>query len=197
MVVSLIAKILGAFTSLYMILCAVRVFMSWVPNFELGKAGRLIAVIVDPYLAFFSRVRFLRSDRFDFSPIAALAILSVANNMFSTIALTGRISFGFLLSLILGALWSAFAFVFSFLAACALLRILVFIAKWNSLHPVWVVLDSILNPVLYRINKIIYRNRAIDYLQGLITGFLVLVLFRALGGAAVRLLSSLLIALPF
>jgi YggT family protein len=197
MVVSLIAKILGALTSLYMILCTVRVFMSWAPGFELGRAGRIIADIVDPFLALFSRIRFLRTDRFDFSPIAALAILSVANNMFSTIALTGRISFGFILSLILNALWSAFAFVFSFMSACALLRIIVFVAKWNSLHPVWVVLDSILNPVLYRINKFIYRNKAIDYLQGLITGFIVLILFRAVGGAAIRLLSSLLIALPF
>jgi YggT family protein len=171
--------------------------MSWAPGFELGRAGRLLAVVVDPYLAFFSRLRFLKSERFDFSPIAALALLSVANNMFSTIALTGRISLGFLLSLLLGALWSAFAFIFSFLAACALARILVFLARWNSLHPVWVILDTILNPVLYRINKTIYRGRAIDYLQGLITGFIVLILFRAVGGAAVRLLSSLLIALPF
>ena len=196
MVVSLIAKLFGALTSLYMILCTVRVFMSWAPGFELGKAGRLLASIVDPFLALFSRIRFLRTDRFDFSPIAALAFLSVATNMFSTIALTGRISIGFVLSLILNALWSAFAFVFSFMSACSLLRIIVFIAKWNSLHPIWVVLDSILNPVLYRINKIIYRNRAIDYLQGLITGFLVLILFRSLGGAVVRLLSSFLIALP-
>ena len=197
MVVSFIAKLLGALTSLYMILCTIRVFMSWAPGFELGKAGRLLSAAVDPYLAIFSRIRFLKSERFDFSPIAALAILSVANNMFSTIALTGRISFGFLLSLVLGAIWSAFAFIFSFLAACALVRILVFLARWNSLHPIWVILDSILNPVLYRINKFIFRGRAIDYLQGLITGFIVLILFRAAGGAAVRLISSLLIALPF
>jgi len=192
-----LAKLFGALTTLYMILCAVRVFMSWAPGFELGRAGHLLAVVVDPYLALFSRIRFLKSERFDFSPIAALAILSVANNMFSTIALTGRISLGFLLSLVLGAIWSAFAFIFSFLAACALVRIIVFLVRWNSLHPVWIVLDSILNPVLYRINKTIYRGKVIDYLQGLITGFIVLILFRAAGGAAVRLLSSFLIALPF
>lgn len=197
MVVSFIAKILGAFTSLYMILCTIRVFMSWAPGFELGRAGRILASIVDPFLDLFSHISFLRTDRFDFSPIAALAVLSVANNMFSTLALTGRISFGFVLSLVLNALWSAFAFVFSFMSACALLRIIVFLAKWNSLHPIWVILDAILNPVLYRINKIIYRTRAIDYLQGLITGFIVLILFRAVGGAAIRLLSSFLISLPF
>lgn len=197
MIVSVLAKLLGALTSLYMILCALRVFLSWAPGLELGKAGRLLGAIVNPYLDWFARLRLFRTDRFDFSPIAALALLSVVNNLFSTLAVTGRISVGFLLSLLLGAAWSAFAFLFSFLAACALVRILVFLARWNSLHPVWVVLDSILNPILYRINKFIYRNRAIDYLQGLITGFIVLILCRAAGGAAVKLLSSLLIALPF
>lgn len=197
MILSVIARILGAATSLYMLLVAIRVFMSWAPGLTIGKAGNLLSSIVDPYLGLFSRMSLFRTERFDFSPIAALAVLSVANNMFSTLALTGKVTFGFFLSLILGAGWSAVSFVFSFVAVCALIRIVVFLARWNSLHPVWVVLDAILNPLLCRINKIIYRNRAVDYLQGLITGFLVLILFRAAGGALVRLLSSLLISLPF
>jgi YggT family protein len=196
MILSVIARILGAVTSLYMLLCAIRVFMSWAPGLNIGKAGNLLSSIVDPYLGLFSRMSLFRTERFDFSPIAALAVLSVANNMFSTLALTGKVTLGFFLSLILGAGWSAVSFVFSFVAACALVRIVVFLARWNSLHPVWVVLDAILNPILYRINKVIYRNKAIDYLQGLITGFLVLILFRAAGGALVRILSSLLISLP-
>ena len=196
MILSIIARVLGAVTSLYMLLCALRVFMSWTPSLSVGKLGNLLSSIVDPYLRVFARISLFRTERFDFSPIAALAVLSVANNMFSTLALTGKVTLGFFLSLILGAGWSAVSFVFSFVAVCALIRIVVFIARWNSLHPVWVILDAILNPILYHINKVIYRNKAVDYLQGLITGFLVLILFRAAGGALVRLLSSLLLSLP-
>lgn len=197
MLLSVIARILGALTSLYMILCALRVFMSWAPSINVGRMGGFLGAVVDPYLRLFSHVPLLKTQRFDFSPIAALTVLSVANNMFSTLAFSGKITVGFFLSLILGALWSAFSFVLSFVSACALIRIVVCIARWNSLHPVWVVVDSILNPILYRINRVIYHNRAVDYLQGLITGFLVLILFRAAGGALVRLLGSLLLSLPF
>jgi len=197
MLLSIIAKILGAVTSLYMLLCALRVFMAWAPGLNMGRAGDLLASIVDPFLRVFSGIRLFRTERFDFSPIAALAVLSVANNMFTTIAFSGKITFGFFLSLILGAGWSALSFVLSFVSACALVRIIVFVARWNSLHPVWVVVDAILNPILYRINKAIYRNKAIDYLQGLITGFLVLILFRAAGGALVKIFGSLLLSLPF
>ncbi|HWP68223.1 MAG TPA: YggT family protein, partial [Rectinemataceae bacterium] len=146
MLLSVIARIFGAITSLYMILCALRVFMSWAPSINVGKMGSFLSSVVDPYLRLFSRIPFFRTERFDFSPIAALTVLSVANNMFSTLAFAGKITLGFFLSLILGALWSALAFVFSFLSACALIRIVVCIARWNSLHPVWVVVDSILNP---------------------------------------------------
>jgi len=197
MLISVIARVVGAGTSIYMLLCALRVFMSWAPGLGFGKAGNLLGSIVDPYLGIFSRIKLFRTERFDFSPIAALAVLSVANNMLSTLAISGQVTFGLFLILILVAGWSALSFVLSFVSACALVRILVFLARMNSLHPIWVVLDAILNPILYRINKVIYRNKAVDYLQGLITGFLVLLLFRTAGGALVRILGSLLLSLPF
>ncbi len=197
MLISILARFLGALTSLYMILCAIRVFMSWAPGLQLGKLEYYMARIVDPYLSLFSRMTLFRTRQFDFSPIIALAVLSVANNLFSTLALTGRLSLGFVASLILGAAWSAVSFVLSFLIACILIRIAVYLLKLNSVHPVWMVVDSIINPVLFQINRLIYRGKAVDYLQGLITGFLVLLLCRAGLGALIRIVSGLLLALPF
>jgi len=197
MLISILARILSVITSLYMILCAIRVFMSWAPGLQLGRLDYYLARIVDPYLSIFSRMTLFRTRQFDFSPIIALAVLSVANNLFSTLALTGRLTLGFAASLILGAAWSAVSFVLSFLTACVLIRIVVYLLKFNSVHPVWMVVDSIINPVLFQINKLIYRGRVVDYLQGLITGFLVLLLFRAGLGALIRIVSGLLLALPF
>jgi YggT family protein len=197
MVITWIARLLGSVTSVYMILCALRVFMTWAPQIEMGKPGTILRRIVDPYLSIFSRIPLFRTERFDFSPIAALAVLSVANNMLASIAVSGSVSIGLLLSLVLGAAWSAISFVLSFLAVCAFARIVVFIAHWNSLHPIWVVIDGVLNPILYQINKFIYRNKAVDYLQGLITGFLALVIFRGLGGTLIHILERLFVSLPF
>ena len=102
-----------------------------------------------------------------------------------------------MLGLLVGAAWSAVAFLISFFAVCALLRLIAYAARWNSLHPFWMVIDSILNPVLFRINRLIYRGRIVNYLQGLITGFVVLLFLRAGGGALVGLIIRSLERLPF
>lgn len=197
MALSILARVLSAAVSVYMLLCALRVFMSWAPGANLGKPGELLATVVDPYLGFFSRFKLLRSGRFDFSPIAALAFLAVANNVLTTLAFTGRISLGIVLGMVMAALWSATSFVISFLAAAALLRIIAYAARWNSLHPIWRVLDAMLNPVLYRMNRLLYRDRIVNYLQGLITGFAILVILWIGGGTLVDLIIRLLDRLPF
>lgn len=197
MILTTLLRILGALSSFYMVLCSLRVFMTWIPGIHLGRAERILAALVDPFLDIFSRIKLFRTERFDFSPIAALAVLSVLNRVFSALAYSGRISLGFILGLLLGAAWSALSFVLSFLLACALLRIIAFMAGWNTLHPIWLVIDSILNPLLFRINRILYRGRAVQYRQGLFTGLVALILLRMAGGALVGILNRLLISLPF
>ncbi len=197
MIMTTVMRILGALTSMYMLLCSLRVFMTWIPGLYLGKAGNVVKALVDPYLSFFGRIKLFRTERFDFSPIAALAVLSVLNRLFMNLAYAGRISAGFLLSLLLGTAWSALSFVLSFLLACAVLRTMAFLARWNSLHPIWLVIDAVLNPLLFRINSIIYRGRAVNYRQGLLTGLVALILLRMAGGALVNLLQRLLMSLPF
>jgi YggT family protein len=196
-VVSIIARVLSAAVSIYMILCFLRVLVSWLPDLDLGAAGEVLARVTDPYLGLFSRIPLLRAGGFDFSPIAALALLTVVNSVFTTLAFSMTISVGIVLGLVLQALWSAFAFVLSFFAVCTLVRIIVLAAHWNGLHPIWMAIDSMLNPILFRINRIIYRNRIVHYLQSLVTGFVVLVLLRIAGGELISLLVGLLDRLPF
>jgi len=196
-VLSIIARVLSAVISVYFFLCVMRVIISWVPQLELGRGGEILKRTVDPYLGFFSRFPSLRSGTFDFSPIVALAILVLAGQILKTLAFAGHISIGVILAMLLGIAWSAVAFVLTFFSVCALIRIIAYAARWNSLHPLWRVVDSFLNPVLYRINRLIYRNRIVNYLQGLITGFVLVVLLQVAGSRLVALLASLLAGLPF
>jgi len=196
LVFSIVARVLGAGVSVYFFLCVVRVIMTWVPQLDLGKGGELLKRSVDPYLRFYSRFPSLRSRAFDFSPIVALAVLVLAGQILTTLAFTGRISIGIVLGMILGVAWSALAFVLTFFSICALIRIIAYAARWNSLHPLWRVIDSLLNPILYRINRLIYRNRIVNYLQGLITGFVLVVLLQVALSKLVGLLVSLLQGLP-
>jgi YggT family protein len=196
-ILSIIARVLNALVIVYVFLCAARVLISWVPDLDVGKGGAILARLTDPYLNFFRRFKIFSSGAFDFSPIAALAILAVANDLLTTIAYAGRLSVGLVLGLLVGAIWSAGAFIISFFAVCAIARMVAYAARWNSLHPLWMVIDSMLNPVLFRINRLLYRGRIVNYLQGLITGFAVLLLLRAGGGALMGLVIRSLERLPF
>lgn len=194
--ISIIARVLSAIVSIYSILCFLRILVSWVPTFDLGRPGELLCAATDPFLDFFSRYIPLHTGDFDFSPILALAALSVLNNILTALAFSGTISLGYILGMLLSAAWSAVAFFISFLAVSALVRIIAYAARLNSMHPLWMVLDSMLNPVLFRINRLIYRNRIVNYLQSLVTGFAVLILLRVAGEEIVRLFVRLLDALP-
>ncbi|MBP6958622.1 MAG: YggT family protein [Spirochaetia bacterium] len=196
MVFSTLAKIVSSLVSLYMILCIVRIFFSWIPSLTDTKWGRLIAGLTDPYLNLFRSFSLFRTPAIDFSPIVALAVLSVLNNLFMTLSYAVRITLGFILSLLLDAAWSAISFLLGFFLVISLIRIIGFLARIAVLHPLWQILDGIINPLLFRINRIIYRGRTVQYLQGLITGFIVVLVMRTLGGFLVRLLTSLLMSLP-
>ncbi len=197
MIMAALARIVGAVVSLYMLLCIVRIFFSWMPSLMNTKWGSLIARFTDPYLDLFKAISLFRTQTIDFSPIVALAVLSVINNLFMTLSYAVRITLGFILSLILDAGWSAVSFLLGFFLVIAIIRIIGFVARFATLHPLWQILDGILNPLLFRINRLIYRGRAVEYLQGLITGFVAVLIVRTLGGLLVHLLTSLLMSLPF
>jgi len=195
-ILSIIARVLNAAVIIYVFLCAARVLMSWVPGLDSGRGGELLARATDPYLTWFRRFKIFSSGSFDFSPIAALSLLAVVSQLLATLANAGRVSLGLVLGLLVGAAWSAVAFIISFFAVCALARTVAYAARWNSLHPLWRVVDSMLNPVLFRINRLIYRARIVNYMQGLITGLVALILLRIGGGLLAGLVIRSLMQLP-
>jgi YggT family protein len=194
---STIARVLNAVVIIYVFLCAARVLMSWLPSLDTGKGGEILGRVVDPYLNWFRRFKIFSTGAFDFSPIAALALLAVVNQLLTTIAYAGNLSIGLVLGLLVGAAWSAVAFVISFFIVCAVARLIAYAAHWNSLHPLWMVIDSILNPILYRINRLVYRGKIVNYFQGLVTGSVLLLLLRIGGGALMSLVIRSLDRLPF
>ena len=193
--IATIARVLSAATVVYMFICVARIVMSWIPGLDSGAGGRLVRAAADPYLNLFRKIKPLAAGAFDFSPIAALAVLAVANDLLTRVSYAIGVTLGLALGMLVGAAWSAVAFLLSFLAVCAIARLVAYAARWNSLHPLWRVVDAVLNPMLFRINRVIYRGRVVNYLQGLITGLVVLVAFYFAGGQLVGLAAGLLVRL--
>ncbi|MDR1618033.1 MAG: YggT family protein [Treponema sp.] len=202
----LIMKFLAALTGLYTFLIFVRVITSWFAGSRNGSFGsfggygrplELLRRVTDPYLSWWSRFSFLRAGYLDLSPIAGMAFLSLLRNIFGVAAETGQIRLGIILFIALSSLWSALSFVIGFFIVVLVLRLIAFITNRNVYGGFWRVIDTISRPVLYRITRIFFRSRIINYLSGLIISILTLIFLFTAGGIAVRIVFPFLPRLPF
>jgi YggT family protein len=187
--------ILGGLTSLYMLTIFVRIILTWFRGNVYGRPMDILCRITDPYLNWFRRIPGLRVGFLDLSPIVALAVLSMVNRIFATLAFYGVVTLGILLAMLLEALWSAFHFLLIFFIVVLVLRLIAYLGKMNIHNPFWRIVDTISQPLLYRINRIFFGRRIIRYLNSLILSIAILVAFALVLGflipALVRLLASL------
>ncbi len=189
--VSTVFRLLAAATSMYMLLCIVRIFLTWFPTRMMGRPAELVERGTDPYLLLWKRIPFLQAGNVDFSPIAALAALSGVSRIFS-VASYGSLTVGVALSLLIEVVWAPVSFLLGFFIVLLVVRIVAYAARWNSLHPVWRSIDAMINPVLFSIKRIVYKNRIVNYMQGLITCALALLGTRVILGLAFSLIINLL-----
>ena len=196
MIQTIMAVLSGAL-NIFSILIFIRIFLSWFSGS--GCPGRpldILCGITDPYLNYLRRFTGLRAGGIDLSPVAALAVLSVVNSIVSTIARFGRISIGIILAICLSAVWSAVSFIMGFFTIVLILRLVAYIARANTYAPFWRIIDAIASPIQFRINRILFQNRIVHYLTGLIAAIAVLVFLGAALGAITHLLQKLFIGLP-
>jgi YggT family protein len=189
-------NLLGTLTSLYMILIFIRIMLTWFSGIPSGKPVEILSQVTDPYLNWFRRFPALRVASMDLSPILGLAALSVANSVFTTLGRYGTITLGFVLALVVSALWSAAAFILSFLVIILGLRLVAYLTKRNVYQSFWRIIDSLAQPIQYRINRIIFRDRLVNYLNSLIVAIAALLILRIGGGFLINLGIGLLTRLP-
>jgi YggT family protein len=156
----------------------------------------ILSRITDPYLAWWSRFPILRTGFIDLSPIAAMAALSLAQNVFNIIARSGFISLGLVLAIAVSALWSAASFILGFFAVILGLRFIAYLTNQNIYGPFWRIIDNISQPVLYRITRFFFRSRIINYRSGLILSIVILLALMAAGNLAINFVTPLLVRLP-
>jgi YggT family protein len=194
--IRIIMNVLGGLTGVYTLLIFIRILLTWFSGSRYGKPYDILSRITDPYLNWFRRFPFLQTPVFDLSPIAALAVLSLVNNIFTTIARYGRITLGIILAMVLSALWSAASFILVFFIFILVLRLFAYLTNRNIYGPVWRLIDSISQPVLYRINRIIFRNRLVNYLTGILSALGVLLILRIGLGIIINRALAVLVLLP-
>jgi YggT family protein len=187
--------------NIYSILLLVRIMLSW---FSLSQGGRLLELlsrVTDPYLGWWRQNLNLRLGYIDFSPVAAIAFLSMVQNIMFTISRSmntgaGRITFSYILAVALASIWSAVSFIIIFFLIIIILRMIAYFTNRNIQSVFWGTIDSISRPLLYRINRLIFGNRLTSYTKSIIFSALFLAGVRIGGGYLIKLICDLLTRTP-
>ena len=193
---SLIFGILAGAAGIYSLLLFVRIILSWFGGIPSSRPVELLARITDPYLDWWRSHLNLRIGFLDFSALAAIIAVSIAQNIFNSIANSGVLKLGNVLAIILLSIWSVIFFILGFCLIVLILRLIGYLTNRNIYSPFWRVVDSISQPLLYRLNRIIFGNRIAGYLKGILLSSLLLTALMIGGYIAVPALAVLISKLP-
>jgi len=194
--IRVVMRILTTLVGIYSLLIIIRIILTWFSNTPYSKAVLILSGITDPYLDWWRRKINLRVGSLDLSPIIAMAALSVVQTVCSTMASQGRISLGIILAVCLSALWSAAAFILGFCVVVLVLRFIGFMCNCDVYSTFWRIIDSISQPLQYRINRMIFGRRIVRFTTGIIVSIVALAAVWVVGGLIVRLLTGFLLRLP-
>ena len=196
------ARMLAFILSIYNMLIIVRILLLWIriPQMNLSTSGisGFLEKVVDPYLGIFKRISILHTGRLDFTPLAALMVLSILQRILQTYALTGDMTFGYILAIILQSLWySIGSFVLGLL--CILLGIRLFFCYRKTVNSIQYIsmLNNWLNRIVDPIHRVVFGGKEVsDRLLYLVALILMVLLYVALS-TGVNLLTDWLMAFHF
>jgi YggT family protein len=195
-IMSLIFGILAGAAGIYSLLLFIRIILSWFGGIPSSRPVDLLVRITDPYLDWWRSHLNLRIGFLDFSAVAAIIAVSIAQNIFGSIANSGVLKLGNILAIVLLSIWSVIFFILGFCLVILILRLIGYLTNRNIYSPFWRVIDSISQPLLYRLNRIIFGNRIAGYLKGILLSSLLLAALMAGGYIAVPALAVLISKLP-
>jgi YggT family protein len=178
-IVAYIARIISGIISVYMLLLCVRLILSWFAGADFGGPMIFLRSVCDPYLNWWRRFRIFKKSPLDFSPILALAFLSLVRGIFGEWSRWGTISLGIILALIVSSLWSLVSMILGFLIIILILRFIAFLGNFNTYSPFWRFIDFIAQPIMFRICRILFPSRIISYAARIIVSLVVLILITA------------------
>ena len=180
----------------YMIVIFIRIILTWFRGMGTGGLQDVLGKVTDPYLNWFRRFPALKVSSFDLSPIVALGVLSLVSRIFRTLAFYGIITIGIILAMILQAAWGAVSFFLGFLIIVLVLRLIGHLSAQSSENTFWHIIETISQPVLYRINRILFKDRIQNFIAEIIVSIVCLGLCYIVLGICVSAVSGALARLP-
>jgi YggT family protein len=188
--------ILAAAAGVYSILLLIRIIISWFGNFVYGKPVELLSRVTDPYLDWWRSKLSLRIGMLDFSAVVAIVSLSLVQSIFYSLSHFAKITIGSILALLLMSIWSIVSFILGFCLVVIILRLIAYFTNRDIYSPFWRMVDSVSQPLLYRLNRIFFGSRIVNYLQGILLSIVVIAAVWIGGRFVFPLLAGMLARLP-
>ena len=126
-------RFLSAVISVYMLLIIFRVLLSWFQGRLNGRGIDILMKLTDPYLNKFKKIGWLHFGMMDFSPVVAIALLGMFSQIFSSLAISGRLDPMMIMVYIFNTLWSFVAFFLNIFIFMMIFRLvtLLFFPHWS------------------------------------------------------------------
>jgi YggT family protein len=188
--------ILAMAAGIYSLIIFIRIIFSWFGNMVSGKPVEIINKITDPYLDWWRQKLHFNIGVFDFSAIAGIVFLSFIQNIFRILSVSERITIGFLLAQILLSVWSIFSFIIVFFIIIIVIRGIGYLINGDIYSPFWSIVDSISQPLLYKMNRIFFGKKIGGFLKGIVLSLISLVVILVGGKFIVLFLSNIFSNLP-
>jgi YggT family protein len=195
-IMSFVFGILALITGIYSLIIFIRIIFSWFGDMVYGKPVEIINRITDPYLDWWRNKLRLNVVGFDFSVIPAVVFLSFIQNIFKILSVSEKITFGFLLAQILLSLWNIFSFIIVFFIIVIVIRAIGYLNNGDIYSPFWSFIESISQPLLYRMNRIFFGKKIGSYITGIFLSLLFLIILLVGGKIIIMILSGILYKLP-
>jgi YggT family protein len=187
---------LATLAGIYSILLFIRIIISWFGSFDQNKPVEILSRVTDPYLGWWRRNLPIRIGILDFSVVAAIVFLAVIQRIFVSIAASQGITLGSILAIVLLSVWGIVSFILGFCLVIIILRLIAYLTNRDIYSPFWQMVDSISKPVLYRLNRIIFGNRIVGFLKGIIMSSILLIMIWIGGNLAASMIANFLYKLP-
>lgn len=192
----LFLQILESFLGVYNILILVYILSSWLPGLRATPIVRILANLVEPYFALFRNFPFAQLGFVSLAPLYGLLFLNLLQVMVERMKQYGHVSIGFMLSTLVGSIWSIISWILGFLAIVAGIRLLAAIFFPRAGGMFTQVLDMLLTMSVTLVASLFSRNRIMDYRWALTIVLLLNIVLILFGAPIVFMLIGILENLP-
>jgi len=192
-----IFKTASSALSIYMFLCLVRIFLTWIPELNQSKAGRILSEICDPYLNVFRRMRLLQIGGLDFSPVLALGALTLVSSLFSELSVYGVFRFGVIVASLLNVCWALASSIIGLINILTAIRLVFFLLKRESYTPLWNNIDRTIYAVSSKITGLFKKRGAYSFTVQLVIVLVTGILVQIVGSFVIGRIAYYIAQLPF